>query len=140
MLYASVASLSSRGSGIAIEADNLPPAQADPGLLERAVANVMANAQTWSPPGTVVRVEAGVAGDRIDVRVIDRGPGVPPDRRDDIFRPFQRLGDRTGGENGLGLGLAVAKGFITAMGGELNIEDTPGGGATFVCSLRRADS
>ncbi|TMK47062.1 MAG: hypothetical protein E6G66_11520 [Actinobacteria bacterium] len=140
VLYASVASLSSRGSGIVIEADNLPPAQADPGLLERAVANVMANAQTWSPPGTVVRVEAGVAGDRIDVRVIDRGPGVPPDRRDDIFRPFQRLGDRTGGENGLGLGLAVAKGFITAMGGELNIEDTPGGGATFVCSLRRADS
>jgi two-component system, OmpR family, sensor histidine kinase KdpD len=139
VLYASVASLSSRGSGIVIEADALPPAQADAGLLERAVANVMANAQTWSPPGTVVRVEAGVAGDHIDVRVIDQGPGIPPDQRDEIFRPFQRLGDRTAGKNGLGLGLAVARGFIAAMGGELDVEDTPGGGATFVCRLRRAD-
>jgi two-component system sensor histidine kinase KdpD len=142
VLYTSVASLADdHGSGIAIDvADSLPPVQADPGLLERALANVMANAQAWSPPGRAVRVEAGVAGDRVDVRVIDQGPGIPPRERDRVFQPFQRLGDGAGGQpSGVGLGLAVAKGFVEAMGGELTVEDTPGGGTTVVTSLRVAE-
>jgi two-component system sensor histidine kinase KdpD len=95
----------------------------------------MANAQAASPPGLAVRVQAGVAGDRVEVRVIDQGPGVPDDLRQYIFQPFQRRGD---GPGGLGLGLAIARGFTEAMNGELTVEETPGGGATFVFSLPRA--
>jgi two-component system, OmpR family, sensor histidine kinase KdpD len=133
VLYNAVNSLSAAGSAIAIDLSGRPPdAWADPGLLERAVANVMANAQAASPPGLAVRVQAGAVGDRAEIRVIDQGPGVPDEVREQIFLPFQRRGD-TGG--GLGLGLAIARGFTEAMSGELMIEDTPGGGATFVFSL-----
>jgi two-component system sensor histidine kinase KdpD len=101
----------------------------------------MSNAQAWSPIGIAVRVEAGAVGDVVHVRVIDQGPGIPREEREKVFEPFQRLGD--GGSDrptGVGLGLAVAKGFTEAMGGELTLEDTPGGGATFVFSLPRARS
>ncbi|HEU5001843.1 MAG TPA: ATP-binding protein [Actinomycetota bacterium] len=121
-------------------ADSLPPVEADPALLERSVANVIDNALSWSPSGRPVRVEAGEVGDRVDLRVIDRGPGIPTGERDRVFQPFQRLGD--GGRvhtNGVGLGLAVARGFVEAMGGEVLLEDTPGGGTTMVLSLRKAD-
>ena len=121
-------------------ADTLPTVQADPALLERSVANVVENALSWSPEGRQVRVEAGEVGDRVDLRVIDQGPGIPTGERDRVFQPFQRLGDggRRAG-NGVGLGLAVARGFVEAMGGELLIEDTPGGGTTMILSLRRAE-
>jgi two-component system, OmpR family, sensor histidine kinase KdpD len=136
VLYNAVNSLSGAGSAVAIDLSaKPPPVWADPGLLERAFANVMVNAQAASPPGLAVRVQAGVVGDRVEVRVIDQGPGVPADLRQDIFLPFQRRGDAPGG---LGLGLAIARGFAEAMNGELTVEDTPGGGATFVFSLPRA--
>jgi two-component system sensor histidine kinase KdpD len=67
----------------------------------------------------------------------DRGPGIPPADRDRIFQPFQRLGDRSRG-TGVGLGLAVARGFLDAMGHELTVEDTPGGGTTMVIGLKVA--
>jgi two-component system sensor histidine kinase KdpD len=73
----------------------------------------------------------------LDVRAVDRGPGVPPADRDRIFLPFQQLGDSSGRE-GVGLGLAVAKGFVEAMGGVVEVEDTPGGGTTMVLRLRAA--
>jgi two-component system sensor histidine kinase KdpD len=116
--------------------ETLPRVHADPALLERAVANVIENAVLWSSDGSPVRVEAGVVGDRVDLRVVDCGPGLPPDQRDRIFEPFQRLGDRGGA--GVGLGLAVARGFVEAMGGEIRAEDTPGGGLTMVISLPAA--
>jgi two-component system, OmpR family, sensor histidine kinase KdpD len=114
--------------------ETLPRVHADAALLERAVANVVDNALAWSPPDQKVRVEAGAVGDRIDLRIVDRGPGVPPDQRTRIFQPFQRLGDRGNG-TGVGLGLAVARGFVEAMSGELTVDDTPGGGLTMVLSL-----
>jgi two-component system sensor histidine kinase KdpD len=110
---------------------------ADPGLLERALANVIVNALNHSPDGRRVRVVAGRAGDAVDVRVVDRGLGVPAGERDRVFLPFQRLGD-VGGSEGVGLGLAVAKGFVEAIGGDVEIEDTPGGGLTIVFRLRAA--
>jgi two-component system, OmpR family, sensor histidine kinase KdpD len=139
LIYRAVANLGSAASGVVIDiAAALPAVSADAGLLERALANVIDNAVTWSPPSRAVRVEASTADDRIDVRIIDEGPGIPLDQRDHVFQPFQRLGDRAGGSpNGLGLGLAVARGFTRALGGELAFEDTPGGGATFVFTLRR---
>jgi two-component system, OmpR family, sensor histidine kinase KdpD len=115
-------------------AETLPRVRADAALLERAIANVVENAIAWSPPDASVRVEACVAQDRVDLHVVDRGPGIPPAQREDVFRPFQRLGDRSNG-SGVGLGLAVARGFVEAMGGEVVVDDTPGGGVTMVISL-----
>jgi len=141
VLYAAVNSLSSAGSAVAIDLPARPPdIRADPGLLERAVANVMANAQAASPPGLAVRVQAGTVGNRVEIRVIGQGPGVPADQRQLIFRPFGSVQHRDERAGGLGLGPAIAKGLIEAMDGDLTVEDTPGGGATFVFSLPRADS
>ncbi len=75
----------------------------------------------------------------MQLTVADEGPGIPRDQREQVFRPFQRLGDNPNGD-GVGLGLAVARGFVEAMDGELTIEDTPGGGATVVLTLPIARS
>ncbi len=115
--------------------ETLPPVRADAGLLERAVANLVDNARVWSPPDRPVRVEAGAVKERVDLRVIDHGPGIPPGQRELVFQPFQRLGDNPSNGSGVGLGLAVARGFVEAMGGDLIVEDTPGGGATMVLSM-----
>ena len=125
----------------AVEVDvpeSLPRVLADRGLLERALANVIQNAVRYSPAGLRARITAGVVDGLVDVRIVDRGPGVPADERERLFKPFQRLGD-SGHDNGVGLGLAVAKGFVESMGGEIEIEDTPGGGLTIVARLRRAE-
>ncbi|GGX60335.1 sensor histidine kinase [Streptomyces hiroshimensis] len=118
--------------------ETLPMVAVDPGLLERSVANVVENAVKHSPGGTPVLVAASALGDRVEVRVADRGPGVPDSAKDRIFEPFQRYGDAPRGA-GVGLGLAVARGFAEAMGGTLAAEDTPGGGMTMVLTLRAAD-
>jgi two-component system sensor histidine kinase KdpD len=118
--------------------ETLPRVLADRGLLERALANVISNAVRFSPPGLPARVTAGVVDGLVDVRVVDRGPGVPREDRDRLFLPFQRLGD-SGRSEGVGLGLAVARGFLEAMGGEIEVDDTPGGGLTVVARLRAAE-
>ncbi|ANS68501.1 osmosensitive K+ channel histidine kinase [Streptomyces lincolnensis] len=109
----------------------------DPGLLERSVANLVENAVKYSPDGTAVLVSASAIADRVEVRVVDRGPGVPDEAKERIFEPFQRYGDAPRGA-GVGLGLAVARGFAEAMSGTLTAEDTPGGGLTMVLTLRAA--
>ena len=114
--------------------ETLPQVRVDPTLLERAVANLVDNALSFSPPDRAVRVEAAKLNGFVDLRVIDEGPGIPQADRHRIFQPFQRAGDKPNGE-GVGLGLAVAKGFVEAIGGELEIEDTPGGGTTMVVSI-----
>ncbi|WP_306318132.1 MULTISPECIES: sensor histidine kinase KdpD [unclassified Streptomyces] len=117
--------------------ETLPMVSVDKGLLERAVANIVENAVKYSPPDEPVLVSASALGDRVELRVVDRGPGVPDDAKDRIFAPFQRYGDAPRGA-GVGLGLAVARGFVEAMGGTLSAEDTPGGGLTMVLTLRAA--
>jgi two-component system sensor histidine kinase KdpD len=109
--------------------EDLPLALVDPGLLERAVANVVANAARWTAPGRPVEITARVAAPDLELRIVDHGPGVAPEARTRIFQPFQRLDDGSAG--GVGLGLAIANGFVEAMDGELLVEETPGGGATF---------
>jgi two-component system sensor histidine kinase KdpD len=118
--------------------ESLPRVRADAPLLERAVANLIDNARAWSPADQCVRVEAGAVSGRVDLRVVDHGAGIPVDQREQVFQPFQRLGDSPQGGTGVGLGLAVARGFVDAMGGELLVEDTPGGGTTMVVSLPAA--
>ena len=117
--------------------ETLPMVAVDPGLLERSVANLVENAVKYSPAGERVLVSASAMADRVEVRVVDRGPGVPDEAKDRIFEPFQRYGDAPRGA-GVGLGLAVARGFAEAMGGTLNAEDTPGGGLTMVLTLQAA--
>ncbi|MGW6458916.1 ATP-binding protein [Streptomyces sp. NPDC055078] len=115
--------------------ESLPMVDVDRGLLERAVANIVENAVKYSPDATRVTVAASALGSRVELRVADRGPGVPDDEKERIFEPFQRYGDAPRGA-GVGLGLAVARGFVEAMGGTLTAEDTPGGGMTMVLTLR----
>ncbi|MFJ5806451.1 ATP-binding protein [Streptomyces sp. NPDC093093] len=118
--------------------ETLPMVAVDRGLLERAVANIVENAVKYSPAGESVLVAASAVATRLEVRVVDRGPGVPDEAKDRIFEPFQRYGDAPGGA-GVGLGLAVARGFLEAMDGTLTAEDTPGGGLTMVLSLPLKD-
>jgi two-component system sensor histidine kinase KdpD len=114
--------------------DDLPLVLADPGLLERAIANVLANAVRASPPGRTVKLTGLSVGDRVELHVVDHGQGVAEADRDRIFQPFQRLDDRTA-DGGLGLGLAIAQGFLKAMGGTITPLDTPGGGLTMILSV-----
>ncbi|MFB8754224.1 ATP-binding protein [Streptomyces sp. NPDC059852] len=124
------------GSAVVLDVpESLPMVATDKGLLERVVANVVENAVKYSPAGEPVLVSASALGERVEVRVVDRGPGVPDEAKERIFAPFQRHGDAPRG-NGVGLGLAVARGFTEAMGGTLTAEDTPGGGLTMVLTLR----
>ncbi|WP_454137302.1 DUF4118 domain-containing protein [Microbacterium paulum] len=115
--------------------DELPPLRADPVLLQRVLVNVLANAVRYEPTGpSRVRLTTSRLGDAAQIRVIDHGPGLPPERRGEAFSPFQRLGD-TDNTTGLGLGLALSRGFAEGMGGTLTPEDTPGGGLTMVVEL-----
>ncbi|MCM6773825.1 sensor histidine kinase KdpD [Nocardia sp. CDC159] len=108
--------------------------RADSGLLERVLANLIDNALRYSPNDTPIRVTAERTGDRVSVTVVDYGPGVPTGLEDQLFEPFQRLGDRDN-STGVGLGLSVVRGFVEAMGGTVHAEPTPGGGLTMVIDL-----
>jgi two-component system sensor histidine kinase KdpD len=109
--------------------DDLPLVRTDPVLLERVLANLFANALAHSPDGRPPVLHAYPAGDTVLLEVADHGPGVADEFKLRMFEPFERLGERTSG-TGVGLGLAVAKGFLAAMGGTIVATDTPGGGLT----------
>jgi two-component system sensor histidine kinase KdpD len=122
--------------------ETLPMISADPGLLERALGNVIENAVKYNtgnragPGGGPLRVavSASELNGRVEVRIADHGPGIPDEGKERVFEPFQRYGDAPRGA-GVGLGLAVARGFVEATGGTLSAEDTPGGGLTMVFTL-----
>jgi two-component system sensor histidine kinase KdpD len=107
---------------------------ADAGLLDRVLANITENALRYQPGGEPVSVTASRVADRVEIRVVDSGPGVPTEEQERIFQPFQRHGDVPSGD-GLGLGLAVARGLTEAMSGTVGAEATPGGGLTMVITL-----
>jgi two-component system sensor histidine kinase KdpD len=114
--------------------EELPLVRTDPGLLERVLANLFANAIAHSPPGRPPVMTASRDGEIVLLDVIDHGAGVADDLKPLMFEPFERLGERGGG-TGVGLGLAVAKGFLSAMGGTVTPIDTPGGGLTMRVAL-----
>jgi two-component system sensor histidine kinase KdpD len=118
---------------LALDPD-LPPLRADAVLLQRVIVNVLANADRLSPRERRVRIATSRIGGTAQIRIVDHGPGVPADRRQEMFAPFQRMGD-TDNTTGLGLGLALSRGFTEGMGGRLVPEDTPGGGLTMVVEL-----
>jgi len=122
---------------VQLDLGDVPPVIADAALLQRALVNLLVNALRFSPVDSVPVVATSTFENRVQVRVIDAGPGIPPERREDVFVAFQRLGD-TDNSTGVGLGLALSKGFVEAMGGTLEAEDTPGGGLTMVIELAAA--
>ena len=119
--------------------EDLPEVRVDPAILERVIANLTANALRYSPAGSPPLLRASALGDRVELRIVDRGPGIPEADRDRVFVPFQRLGD-TDNTTGVGLGLALSRGLTEAMGGSLEPEETPGGGLTMAISLPAAPS
>jgi two-component system sensor histidine kinase KdpD len=113
---------------------------ADAGLLERVVANLVENAQRYNPPGVPVELRASAHGSVVELLIVDHGPGIPELDRESVFAAFQRRDDRavsTGA--GVGLGLAIARGFMEAMHGSIALETSPGGGLMVVLSLPVAE-
>jgi two-component system sensor histidine kinase KdpD len=108
-----------------------PPTWVDPVQLDQALTNVLENSTRFSPPGTELRVAVHPWQSWIEVRVADRGPGIPEAERDEVFEPFHRR-DRGEGRGGSGLGLAIARAIVVAHEGRIWIEATPGGGTTVV--------
>jgi two-component system, OmpR family, sensor histidine kinase KdpD len=123
--------------------ERVPPVHADAALLERVLANLLANALAHSPPDRPVVIDAQVTGDQVALSVVDHGIGVASTDTQRVLEPFQRLGDgrsevpASGMPAGVGLGLAVAHGFTVAMAGRLRLSDTPGGGLTVTVTLPR---
>jgi two-component system, OmpR family, sensor histidine kinase KdpD len=121
--------------------DGLPLVRTDPGLLERVLANLFANALAYSPPARPPSLRASQAGGSVILEITDHGPGVPDGLKARMFEPFERL-DASRREastgTGVGLGLAVVKGFLDTMGGSVAATDTPGGGLTMRVALPAA--
>src|SRR5262249_51067208 len=109
----------------------LPPLQGDPAQLERAFVNVLENAARYCE-GKPVSVRARAIGDRLRVRVVDQGPGIPTHERERVFQPFYRGTAPSRGHQASGLGLAIARGFIEAGGGRISVESAPGQGTSLV--------
>jgi len=122
--------LGSRAVGVSVAPD-LPDVDVDPPLIEQVLANLLDNANRHAPPDSPIEVAAEVRGERIAVSVTDAGPGVLPGERDAVFDRYARFD--TGGR--AGLGLTIAKTFVEAHGGDIWVEDVPGGGARFVFTL-----
>ena len=131
LVVEAVDSLGPRGGDVPVTVPpGLPRIHTDPVLVERAVANLVDNALSHAG-GRGLRVEAGTVAGRVDIRVIDQGPGIRREDRDVVFQPFQRLGDSDNG-TGWAWGWPWPGGSSEAVGGELDVEDTPGGGCTMV--------
>jgi two-component system, OmpR family, sensor histidine kinase KdpD len=127
------------GAHVAVEvSERLPEVYADAVLLERVMVNLLGNALRYSPPEQPPLLSASCHAGAVEIRVVDRGPGVPVEQRDRMFAPFQRLGDRDT-SSGVGLGLALSQGLTTAMGGTLTADDTPGGGLTMTVTVPLAE-
>jgi two-component system, OmpR family, sensor histidine kinase KdpD len=130
------------GAGLRLSVpDGLPLVHTDPGLLERVLANLFANALTYSPPDQAPELRASGSAAGVLLEIVDHGRGVADGLKQQMFEPFQRLDARGGGPmagTGVGLGLAVVKGFLDTMGGSVEAADTPGGGLTMRVSLPAA--
>jgi len=135
---AAVQSVNAPATAVEIHIDvDAPAVMCDPVLLERSLANIVSNAIRYSPPGVPVRIETGVVGNEVHLRVVDRGQGISPAERTRVLAPFQRLGDQNT-TAGAGLGFSIAQGFVDAMSGTLRLDETPGGGLTVTIALPKA--
>jgi two-component system sensor histidine kinase KdpD len=115
-------------------ADNMPQVEVDPMQLQRAFANLFENAHHHSR-GHPVMVRASGLHDRVLIRVVDRGPGIPSGQRERVFEPFFRSETDGTGHRGSGLGLAIVRGFVEGNGGRVWAESSPRQGTSFVVEL-----
>ena len=130
-------SSSARAAGVHLVADipDLPDVHTDPDRVQQVIGNLIDNAIRWTPPqGTITLSARPRAGGGLVVEVADTGPGVPADRRDEVFEPF-RSSEAPGGHVGSGLGLAIGRQLARTLGGDLGVGDAPGGGACFTLLL-----
>jgi two-component system sensor histidine kinase KdpD len=114
--------------------DELPDVLVDISMLDQVFLNLLENALRFAPSGTEIAIRAHRVGAHAELRVIDHGPGIPEADRERIFEEFVRLSEGDD-STGTGLGLAIARTLVQLHGGTLWCEETPGGGATFVCTL-----
>jgi len=134
-----IKSLKSQTDRIEISIDpELPPIKGDPILLERVIGNLLENALRFNPKERTITIAAFQVEDRIEIRVIDHGPGLSEKEKSKLFTPFQRLGDRDN-STGVGLGLAIVKGFTELLNGRISMEETYHGGLTMVLSFPIGD-
>lgn len=129
-----VADVADRGRLDVLLSSDLPDLMVDAALVERALDNLVGNALKYSPPDARVTISGQVVADHLEILVVDRGPGIPAPQRDVVIRPFHRLDD-TKQAGGLGLGLAIADRLLAAVGGRLELRDTPSGGLTTAALL-----
>jgi len=135
LIRAAVDEVAAAPDAFALSIDrDLPLVSVDPVQMERAFVNVLENARRHSG-GHPVSVRARAVRDRVIVRVVDRGPGIPPAQLERVFEPFYRAGTPGSAHRGSGLGLAIARGFTEANAGSLYVESLPGQGATFVFEM-----
>lgn len=133
------ATASAKGIRLDARVGVLPALAFDPDMVARLLDNLLSNAIKFSPPQTLVRLEADMLDEEVVIRVFDEGPGIMPGERHRLFKPFERLSARpTAGEKSLGLGLAIAEGIVNAHGGRIWVESDPGQGAVFCVSLPRS--
>jgi two-component system sensor histidine kinase KdpD len=123
------------GRPIEVRSVPVPIVLADTDRVEQVVANLITNAMKFSPPDAVVEIDVEPEGDGVQVRVSDRGPGVPERERSRIFEPFYRAAGTSDKVGGSGLGLAVCQGIVTAHGGRIEVSDRAGGGSVFTVWL-----
>ena len=138
LIDAALASLGPRAEGVEVVVDPRPPNWRPTRCSSSGWWPIWSTTPSCTGRAEPVRVEAGAVAGRVDIRIIDHGPGIRAADRDLVFRPFQRLGD-SANRTGVGLGLAVSRGFAEAVGGDLDLEDTPGGGCTLVVRLPAPD-
>ncbi len=132
---AALYSLGSQSVGVDLDLpDDLVEVATDQALMERVVANLIRNALSFSPEGARVSVNAADAGDSVELRIVDHGPGIRSEHKAVVLQPFHRLGDGVA-SGGLGLGLAIADGLTKAMGSQLELLDTPKGGLTVMVRI-----
>src|SRR5205085_3324489 len=112
----------------------LPPVAVDPRLIERALVNVVGNVAKHTPAETLIAISGRVAGDMLEIRIEDSGPGLPEGSESQVFETFQR-GENPGARKGAGLGLAIARAVMEAHGGSIRAERRDEGGARFVLAL-----
>ncbi len=132
LVTAALETVAAPPGGFDSQLGDLPLIRADASQLERALANVLGNAAELGGAEPVT-IRAKVAGQMLNLRVSDRGPGIPKEELERVFEPFYRA--RGSGASGSGLGLAIARGFVEANGGRLKAESLPGQGTTFVFQL-----
>ena len=138
LVNAAVSAAADTLSGRALEIvvpERMPFVRADFALTEQVLVNLLLNAALHTPPNTPVSITAGIepGGQRALFSVGDRGPGFPPDLREELFKKFAR--GHAAAPGGLGLGLSIVRGFIAAQGGEVSLGDNPGGGAKITLYL-----